>query len=84
MIIDYCNKQIPILFHKETMEIGYKDNLVPFEHIKRAYESGYDKVRLSHDLFYRKQSGLCDFGCLTLTEEKVKQLIKKVCKLLKA
>jgi hypothetical protein len=84
MILDYCSKQIPILFHKETMEIGYKDNLVPFEYIKRAYESGYDKVRLSHNLFYRKQSGLCDFGCLTLTEEKVKQLIKKVCKLLKA
>ena len=80
MILDYCSKGIPIFLHKETQDIGYKDNIVPFRHIKAAYESGLDRVKLSHNLFYTRQSGLCDFGCLTLTEEKVQQLIKKVCK----
>ena len=81
--IEVCNKGLPIFLDINTQEIVYKDNRVLFRVIKMVYESGRDKVQLSKDIIYRKSCGLVEFGCLTLTEEKVQQLIKKVCKQLK-
>ncbi len=82
-IIDYCNHGLPIQLDDNTQEIIYKDNKVLFSLIKKCYESGRDKVQLTEDLIYRKYDGLIEFGCLILTEEKVKQLIKIVWKQLK-
>ena len=75
-IISQCELGIPIYLDVETEEIVYKDNRVPFKDIKDAHESGYDTVKLAENLFFRRRNGFCDFACLKLTEEKVKQLIK--------
>lgn len=82
-VIDYCKKGLPIELDDNTGEIIYKDNKVLFSVIKKCYESGRNKVQLTKDLVYRKYDGTIEFGCLTLTEEKVKQLIKTVWKQLK-
>lgn len=79
-VIDYCSKGLPIELDDDTQEIIYKDNKVLFSHIKQCYESGRTKIQLTENLIYRKYDGLIEFGCLIITEEKVKQLIKKVWK----
>lgn len=83
MILDYCNKGLPIVLDISTQEIVYKDNRVLFDNIKRASESGLDRIQLSKDLTYTRSFGFVEFGCLSLSEEKVKHLIKKVCNRLK-
>lgn len=83
LVLDYCNKGLPITFNEVSEEVSYKDNIVPFRQIKLAFESGRTKVQLKENLFFHNKNGLIEFGCLTLTEEKVQQLIKKVCKILK-
>jgi hypothetical protein len=83
IVLDYCNKGLPIYLNEVSEDISYKDNIVPFRHIKLAFESGKTRVQLKDNLFYNRVSGLVEYGCLTLTEEKVQQLIKKVCKILK-
>lgn len=82
-VIDYCSKGLPIQLDDDTQEIIYKDNKVLFSHIKQCYESGRTKIQLTENLIYRKYDGLIEFGCLIITEEKVKQLIKIVWKQLK-
>lgn len=83
MIIAYCENGLPIELFEDTDEIVYKDNKVPFTAIKSAMESGLDKVELTHNLTFIKTGGFVSFGCLTLSETKVKQLIKTVWKQLK-
>lgn len=77
--LDYCDKGIPIFYDEEEENVIYKDNSVPYKDLKAAYDSGYDSIQLKPDLFFRKYSGIYEFGCLHLSEIKVQQLIKKVC-----
>lgn len=81
--IDQCRDGLPIFLDKEKKEIVYKDNHVSCQDIRDAYESGFDRVQLGPDLYFRNYNGICEFGCLVMQEERVQQLIKIVWKLLK-
>ena len=76
MILDYSKEGLPIELDESTGEIKYKETKVSFSIIKNAIESGVDRVQLTHNLDLTINNGWVTFGCLTLTETKVKQLIK--------
>jgi len=76
MILDYSSEGLPIEFDEVTSEIIYKGTKVPFFIIKEAVESGLDRVQLTENLDLTIKNNFVTFGCLTLSETKVKQLIK--------
>jgi len=76
MILDYSSEGLPIEFDEVTSEITYKGIKVPFFVVKEAIESGLDRVQLTEDLDLTIKNNFVTFGCLTLSETKVKQLIK--------
>jgi hypothetical protein len=44
ILLDYCNKNLPIYLDEETECIVYKEHSINYKSIKEAYESGYDVV----------------------------------------
>ncbi len=82
-VLDYCQDGLPIYIDEDDEIIIYKDNRVSFYKIKEAVESGLDRVELTDNLTYEKSVAFTSFGCLTLTNEKVNNLIKTVWKQLK-
>jgi hypothetical protein len=83
ILLDYCNKNLPIYLDEETECIVYKEHSINYKSIKEAYESGYDRISMTPNLVYRRKDGYCTWACLELTELKTQQLIKKTWKLLK-
>jgi hypothetical protein len=82
-ILDYCQEGLPIFIDEDDEIIVYKDNRISFYKIKDAVESGLDRVELTENLIYSRNEGFTNFGCLTLTNEKVNNLIQTVWKQLK-
>lgn len=76
MVLATSNEGLPIELDEATSIISYKGTKVPFYDIKEAFESGMDKVQLTETLEYTIKNNFVTFGCLTLTENQVKQLIK--------
>jgi len=84
MILQYCREGLPIELDLITKEFIYKKHRVLVNHIKKAFESGRDKVELTDTLSFFKSQGLVEFGCLTLTETEFKQILLKAQKELKS
>ena len=84
MILTYSDEGLPIELDENNSLIMYKDTSVSFYIIKKAFESDLDRVQLTNTLELTKKNGFVTLGCLTLTENKVKQLIKLVWKQLKS
>lgn len=82
-IISHCEIGIPIYLDEISEDIVYKETRVPFKFVKEAYESGYDTVKLSNDIFFRRRGEVCSYACLKLLDSNVKQLIQTTWKLLK-
>lgn len=78
IILDYSDEGLPIYWNPEDDKVQYKDTTVPFLVIKRAIESSIDRHQLASDLTMEKSGGFVTFGCLTLSHEKCKTLIKSV------
>jgi hypothetical protein len=83
MIIEYCDNGLPILLDESSKEIIYKENRVPFSVIKEAFESGYDRIQLTKDVMFKRTFDMVEFGCLIMSKDKTKILIRKVCNKLK-
>jgi len=83
MILDYCKEGLPIELDESTGEIKYKDTIVSLYVIKDALESGMDRIQVTPKLEIIITDGWVTFGCLTLTKQKVNQLIKLSWKQLK-
>lgn len=79
----YCSMGLPIELDHDTKEIIYKENRVLVSALIDAFDSGFDKVKLSPKLSYKRRMGVVEFGCLTMAEDKFKLLKRKVCQLLK-
>jgi hypothetical protein len=60
-------------------EIIYKDNRVPVSDLIKAYDSGFDRVKLTPKLMFIKLQGFVEFGCLSMSEEQFIKLKKIVC-----
>jgi hypothetical protein len=83
MILDYCQKGLPIELEEASSVLIYKDNRIPFSLIKAAVESNCNKVQLTENLSYEVSGGFVTFGCLELSKTKFNQLYTQVWKLLK-
>jgi hypothetical protein len=83
MVLAHSKEGLPIELDEVTSEITYKDTKVSFYAIKDAYESGLDRVQLTDSLDMTIKNNFVTFGCLTLTENQVKHLIKLSWKQLK-
>lgn len=77
--IDFCKNGLPINLDLATEEIIYKDNRVLVSDCISAYNSGRDKVKLSETLSFHRFTGVVEFGCLSMSEEKFNQLKRVVC-----
>ncbi len=82
-VLDYSQEGLPIYFDEDDEIIVYKNNRVSFYKIKEAVESGLDRVDLGNDLIYSRSEGFTNFSCLSLTNEKVNNLIQTLWKQLK-
>jgi hypothetical protein len=83
MILAHSAEGLPIELDEATSEVIYKDTRVSFYVIKDAFESGMDRVQLTEKLDLTIKNNFVTFGCLTLTENQVKHLIKLSWKQLK-
>lgn len=79
MILDFCKDGLPIVYDSKTNEIVYKDNRVNFSHLKMAYESGRDRVKLTDKLYMKISFDGISFGCLRLSNQQCKSIIRTVC-----
>jgi hypothetical protein len=76
MVLEYSSEGLPIILDVASRKVKYKDTEVSVDLIKEAFESGLDKVQLTKDLDIEISNEFVTFGCLTLTKNQVKQLIK--------
>jgi hypothetical protein len=83
MVLAHSKEGLPIELDESTSEISYKDTKVSFYVLKDAFESGLDRVQITDSLDMTIKNNFVTFGCLTLTENQVKQLIKLSWKQLK-
>lgn len=83
MILHWSDEGFPIELDEETAMIKYKDTVVSFYLIKESFESGIDRAQLTDNLDLTIKNNFVTFGCLTLSENQVKQLINLSWKLLK-
>jgi hypothetical protein len=63
----------------DSKEIVYKDNRVLVSDLVEAYDSGFDRVKLSPTLMFIRLQGFVEFGCLSMSEEQFIKLKKLVC-----
>lgn len=78
-VLDYCKNNIPIIYDDATREVVYKEHRVSFSLLKRAYDSNMDRVRVTEKLSMTKGDCFVNFGCLQLTNQQCKSLIKAIC-----
>ena len=82
-ILDYCKEGNPIIFDDDSKTITYKSVTILAQIVSEAFNSEFDKVQLARNLFCVKRDDLVEFGCLTMTTAKFKELKNKVFSILK-
>lgn len=76
IILDYCQKGIPIFFDKEKQIVSYKDFEVSRTLLLKSFLSPLDRIELTPKLTMVKNGEFIQIGCLTLTKTKIKHFIK--------
>lgn len=67
-----------VTYNKESDTLFCKDLQIPAEKLIRAYESSLDRCHIEGKLVMRKFDGEITLGCLKLSNESGKQLIRKI------
>lgn len=78
-LLDYCRNGLPIMYDESTKEMVYKDSRFLFHDLKTAYESGMDRYRIADNLTMIIYNEIVCFGCLKLSHQQCKSIIKTVC-----
>jgi hypothetical protein len=78
-LLDHCKNGLPIMYDDRTNEMVYKDNRFLFDNLKVAYESGMDRIRLSSNMMMIIRNDMVSFGCLELSHQQCKSIIRTVC-----
>jgi hypothetical protein len=82
-ILDYCKDGHAIVFDDDNKTITYKSVTILAHIVSEAFNSEFDKVQLAKNLFCVKRDDLVEFGCLTMTIAKFKDLKSQVFLILK-
>jgi hypothetical protein len=78
IVLDFSKEGLPIYYDETTKEIVFKNNRVLYSHVKEAYKSSYDRVDLGKDLKMIRTDFGISFGCLELSHQQCKTIIKKL------
>jgi hypothetical protein len=78
-LLDFCKNGLPIMYDEVSKEIVYKEHRFLFTHLKQAYESGMDRYRIADNLTMIIYNETVCFGCLKLTHQQCKSIIRTVC-----